>query len=71
MSQLLYALIVHFNLLSLFVLDIFELHVNFVCHSMSFDDVYKMLELTQKKCNPKISTCNYDINSMPFPSMYS
>jgi len=49
MNQLLYALIIHFNPLSLSLIDIFLIHVIYFYHSKYFDDVYKMFMLVQKK----------------------
>jgi hypothetical protein len=70
MSQLLYALVIHLDLLDVSLLDIFELYV-FICHSKSFDDSYKTLVLAQKKYSQEILTCNYGTNLMPSFSMYT
>jgi hypothetical protein len=48
MSQLLYAFIIHFNAFSLSLFVIFELHVNMF---ITLNDIYKMIELVQKKYN--------------------
>jgi hypothetical protein len=69
MSQFLYVFVIHMDPLNV-SLDILELHVS-ICHSKSFDDIYKTLVLAQKKYNQEILTCNYGTNLMPSFSMYN